>query len=226
MQLNDLLLSVVLFILIKNNIDEKKKKRKPPTHESWTQNLGLKTKSSLRNRWKSWNFTGFSINCWNIGIVTTTLLQALSQKLNNACEAPQLVQFLTEAEAVYVEAIGGMNSVYSVESFCVHNSRFAGEWIELICRRIVVSDITWARENRRESWLQAGHTDSPWEADLKAWGGGNRERKDWGGWDRCRAWDVSGMRVWVSGVCVLCNSSRAVTHRALTVSLRPTALKG
>lgn len=59
--------------------------------------------------------------------MTTTLLQALDQKLNNACEAPQLVQFLTEAEAVYVEEIGGMNSVYSVESFCAHNSRFAGE---------------------------------------------------------------------------------------------------
>jgi len=31
--------------------------------------------------------------------MTTTLLQALSQKLNNACEAPQLVRFFTEAEA-------------------------------------------------------------------------------------------------------------------------------
>lgn len=54
--------------------------------------------------------------------MTTTLLQTLAQKLNNACEAPQLVQFLTKAEVVYVEAIGGINSVYSVESFCAHTA--------------------------------------------------------------------------------------------------------
>lgn len=53
--------------------------------------------------------------------MTTTLLQTLAQKLNNACEAPQLVQFLTEAEVVYVEQIG-MNSVYSAESFCAHTA--------------------------------------------------------------------------------------------------------
>lgn len=53
--------------------------------------------------------------------MTATLLQALAQKLNNACEASQLVQFLTKAEVVYVEAIGGMNSVYSVES-CAHTA--------------------------------------------------------------------------------------------------------
>ncbi len=141
MQLNDLLLPGMLFTFIKNNINEKK--RKPLMHESRTQHLGLK-----------------------IGIVTTTLLQALAQKLNKACEAPQLVQFLTEAEVVYVEAIG-MNSVYSVESFCAHTADLLVNE-QLICSRIVVSDITGAREFRRESWLQAGHTDSPWEADLKA----------------------------------------------------------
>lgn len=48
MQLNDLLLPIILFALIKNNIDEKKRTRL--MHESRTQNVGLNTiKASSEN---------------------------------------------------------------------------------------------------------------------------------------------------------------------------------
>lgn len=56
---------------------------------------------------------------------------------------------------------------------------------------------------------------------VRGWEEGKKGLRRMGQSLRCE-WDESlGL-----GVCVLCNSSGAVTHRSLTVSLWPAALKG